>query len=116
MKYIITESKLEETITNYIDGMFDVNDINWVNPLDFNYNEDENIVVYYIGDYEDSDYGCFKWYGCNQKVYTLKEFCPAVSLEHPYDRILNGYFGDMWHEPFKKWFTKHFKLPVKTVG
>ena len=31
MKYIITESKLDETITNYLDNLFDIDDINWTN-------------------------------------------------------------------------------------
>ncbi|CAK0753067.1 hypothetical protein CCP3SC5AM1_1960005 [Gammaproteobacteria bacterium] len=33
MKYLITESKLEESIVYYINELFDVNDINWTYPL-----------------------------------------------------------------------------------
>ena len=35
MKYVITESKLEESIVYYINELFDVNDINWTYPLEY---------------------------------------------------------------------------------
>ena len=38
-----------------------------------------------------------------------------VSVEIEYKKQLDGYFGDMWHEPFKKWFKEHFELPVKMI-
>jgi hypothetical protein len=28
---------------------------------------------------------------------------------------LDGFFNDLWHEPFKKWIMENFDLPVKTV-
>ena len=66
MKYIITESKLEETIINYLYELFPVDNINSINPLDSNYDdneewEDETRVEFYIGDYGD-EYTCFRWY------------------------------------------------------
>ena len=68
MKYIITESKLDETITNYLDGLFDIDNINWTHPLDYDLDtgeewDDVNRVVFYMGDYEGEDDGCFYWYG-----------------------------------------------------
>jgi hypothetical protein len=38
-----------------------------------------------------------------------------VSIEPEYIRVLNGYFGNLWHEPFKRWFSLHFDLPVKVI-
>ena len=35
MKYVITESRLEETITNYFDEIFDIDNIHYVNPLEY---------------------------------------------------------------------------------
>jgi hypothetical protein len=121
MKYVITESKLESAIITYLDEIFDVNDINWTYRYDYDddgfENEDENQIVFYVGDYNGEDDGCFMWYGCEyfDKGSKAKELCPIVQLEHPYDIKLNGYFDDKWHEPFKKWFTDNFKLPVKTI-
>ena len=64
MKYIITKSKLEKIILHYIDELFDVDNINWTNPLEDDDEtgeewEDENRVVFYIGDYDGEDEGCF---------------------------------------------------------
>jgi hypothetical protein len=123
MRYVITESKLESVIMTYLDDIFDVDDINWTNPYDIIDDEtgeegdDESRILFYIGDYNGDEDGCFMWYGCEyfDDGSKAKELCPIVQLEHPYDIKLDGYFGDKWHEPFKKWFTNHFELSVKTI-
>ena len=35
MRYIITKSKLEKIILHYIDELFDITDINWTNPPEY---------------------------------------------------------------------------------
>jgi hypothetical protein len=122
MKYLITESKLEESILYYIDKLFDITDINWTHPLDYDLEtgeewDDDNRVVFYIGDYEGEDEGCFYWYSCDyfNPNSPASEKCPMVSVEVQYEKQLNAYFGDLWKEPFKKWFKEHFELPVKTI-
>jgi hypothetical protein len=122
MKYIVTESKLENLVIEYLDEMFDVNDIHWTNPLEDDYDtgeewEDENRVIFYIGDYNGEDDGCFYWYDCNYFTPNspASKKCPTVSVEIQYENQLNAYFGDLWREPFKKWFKQHFELPVKTI-
>jgi hypothetical protein len=122
MKYLITESKLEESILYYIDELFDITDINWTNPPEYDEEtgeewDDDNRVVFYIGDYEGEDYGCFYWYACDyfDPNSPASEKCPMVSVEVQYEKQLNSYFGDLWKEPFKKWFKEHFELPVKTI-
>ena len=122
MKYVITESRLEESILYYINEIFDVNDIHSTNPLEWDEEtgeewEDENRVVFYIGDYNGEDEGCFYWYDCKYFIRdsTASKNCPMVSVEIEYKKQLYGYFGDMWHGPFKKWFKEHFELPVKMI-
>jgi hypothetical protein len=122
MKYIITESKLEQTIMNYFDEIFDVENIKYINPLEDDYEtgeewEDENRLEFYLGDYYDDDNSCFKWYDCGyfNDDSSAQNICPTVSVESPYVNSLNGYFGDMWQEPFKKWIKVNFDLPVKTI-
>lgn len=122
MKYIITESKLDETITNYLNKLFDVDNINWTNSIAYDDEtgeewDDNNRVIFYVGDYDGDDDGCFYWYGCEyfDPNSPASEICPTVNLEYQYENQLNGYFGDMWHEPFKKWFTQYFELPVNTI-
>jgi hypothetical protein len=122
MKYIIAESKLEESILYYINELFDVNDINWTYPLEYDDEtgeewDDNNRIVFYIGDYDGEDEGCFYWYACDYFTphSTASRNCPIVTVENEYKNQLDGYFGNMWHGPFKKWFKEHFELTVKTI-
>jgi hypothetical protein len=122
MKYIIAESRLENIVIEYLNGMFDVSNVNYTNPIEYNHDtreeyEDETRVEFYLGDYEDGETTIFKWYDCGyfNPGSSAQDICPTVVIEHPYDDRLIAYFGDKWEEPFKKWFTENFDLPVKTV-
>ena len=107
---------------NYLDELFEIENLNWTHPYDYDdetgeEGEDENRIEFYIGDYLGSDEGCFRWYDCDYFIQGghAKGLCPTISIENQYVDTLNGYFGDSWHEPFKKWIRIHFDLPVKTV-
>lgn len=121
MKYLISESRLEELIIDYFDEIFPIEEINWTNPIeefeDGTEGEDPNRIEFYLGNYSD-DYTTFKWYGC--EYFTegshARKICPQVIVESPYDRMLNSYFSDNWKEPFRKWFMENFDIPVKTVS
>ena len=122
MKYIISESKLESTIYSYLDEMFDLDRVHSTNPYDYDQETgeegpDENRVEFYLDDYDFGDNNCFRWYDCEyfNEGSSAKKFCPTVTVENQYSHVLDGYFGDLWHEPFKKWFMENFDLPVKTV-
>lgn len=121
MKYLITESRLEEIIIKYLYSIFPVDEMSWHHPEEYNPEKDQeeedlNRVAFYIGRSLLED-AAFRWYNCeyfNPDSYA-QEICPTVSIEGEYSDQLNGYFGDTWIEPFKKWFTLNFELPVKTV-
>lgn len=120
-KYGINESKLDEFITNYLYELFDVDNINYTVPYEYNdetgeEGDDDTRMEFYIGDYENDD-TCFRWYDCeyfNSNSYA-KDICPTVTVEYKYENILNGYFEDKWREPFRKWFIYVFDIPVKTI-
>ena len=130
MKYIITESKLEEIIVNYLNKMYDVNNINWKYPLENDeetddWEEDPNRRYFYKGDYEYDD-RIFLWYDkkywnverikMDDTVKNYYEKSPALDFENRNDLIiLNGYFGDKWVPIFKKWFEDNFGVPVKSI-
>ena len=130
MKYIITESKLEEIIVNYLNKMYDVNNINWKYPLENDeetddWEEDPNRRYFYKGDDEYDD-RIFLWYSkeywdvekikMNDTVRNYYEKSPALDFENRNDlTILNGYFGYKWVPVFKKWFEDHFGVPVKSI-
>ena len=121
MKYIITESRLESAIMEYLNKTFPLDNVYFTNPTEYDYETGENYdddtrVEFYLGDYENED-TIFRWYDCEYFYENSdpRERCPIVTVEHPYDNTLDGFFGNRWEEPFKKWFTKNFDLPIKTV-
>ena len=122
MKYIITESRLEKSIIDYINKLFPVDEINHICPYDYDEEtdeegEDENRVEFYIGDYDEGDNTIFRWYDCDYffEDSEPRKRCPLIVVEDQYKRELDGFFNDLWHEPFKKWIMENFDLPVKTV-
>lgn len=120
MKYIISESRLEEVIMKFIEETFPVDEINFTNPYDEfddgTEGEDPNRIEFYRGDYEDED-ALFRWYGCDYftSFSKARENCPMVELEDPYSNTLDGYFGDLWKKPFKDWFETNFNVQIKSV-
>jgi hypothetical protein len=122
MKYIITESKLEDIVIRYLNEIFTNDEINQMSPYVYDEEtgiegDDETRIEFYIGDYDDGDNNIFRWYDCEyfNKGAEIRQRCPIIHLEDKYSTTLNGFFGDMWVEPFKKWFTINYNLPVKTV-
>jgi len=122
MRYIITESKLNQTIVEYINKLFPVDEINHINPYTYDdetgeEGDDENRVEFYIGDYDEGDNTIFRWYDCDYfyEHSEQRKKCPIIVVQNQYRRQLDGFFNDLWHEPFKKWVMENFDLPSKSV-
>jgi hypothetical protein len=134
MKYLITESKLNSAIYEFIDQAFASKDgnteINTLPALDENGEEINNAYDFVNDDYysdSGSDY-LFAWTG--EKYYesltpsyiTGSEFERLASqspLVEIYDKDilnkLNGYFGDAWKPVFKQWFKDKTGMDYKTI-
>ena len=105
--------------------MFDSEDLNYVSPYDFDDEtgeeiEDENHIIFYIGDDYDADDSVFEWYDCEyfyeDSPQRQNQTCPVVMVNHPYDDDLSDTFGeDSWQESFKQWMMEKYDLPVTTV-
>lgn len=87
MKYIITESKLDTAITNYLDSMFDVKNIKVIHPvedddIDGNLYEDFNRAVFYVGENYFDGEECFRWYGKHyfERNSNMSDKCPVVDI------------------------------------
>jgi hypothetical protein len=125
MKYIITESSLDKVIKRYLNHMFDSEDLNFVSPYDFDDEtgeeiENENHIIFYIGDDYDADDSVFEWYDCEyfyeDSPQRQHQTCPIVVVNHPYNDDLSDTFGeDSWQEAFKQWMMEKYDLPVTTV-
>jgi len=123
MKIIITENKLFNSITKYLENTYNSeDDLEWVYDESYDYVNDEyddpineNIRLYFNG-----------WLdGDNSNViftYYDKDYWddPSGRAEAPklvvmdYDE-LTEMFSEYWKEPMKKWFEEKFDLPVTSV-
>jgi len=124
MKYVITESKLEGAIINYLDKTF-YPDYGWnENTRHGSYQEDVDRygdLVFFIND-QDS----YIYYGCNANGGPEDEFfasygnlnnykCPLLLIYPKVSEQLNSYFGDIWKPIFKKWFEENTGLTVNQI-
>jgi hypothetical protein len=123
MKYLITESKLNSAIYEYIDELFHNGyDIRMEEAED----EDGNPIEYAYDFIQDNgDYGfLFTWTGkeyydrpYNSSLFSKwSELAPIVEIA-AYEKVdtLNNMFGDLWRPIFIKWFEDLFLLPIKTL-
>jgi hypothetical protein len=121
----ITESRRDKVMTEYFNELFNVDEINWSHPLEFyGYGGDrggeeyvdETRTKFYIGPEFNDD---IVFYFYEEEYFSpdsgMKDKCPLIVVEDDYKRSLDGYFGDSWHELFKKWFKENFGLEIKTI-
>jgi hypothetical protein len=125
MKIIITESKLNQAVIDYLNETYDTNNIGWTPGIDDWGNEVDYAIEFYEGDYEEGDNTVFRWYGEDYwEVSKIEEYIKEFKNKSPQLEIcdntvyttLNGYFGDNWKQPFIDWFWDKFHVPVKTIS
>ena len=133
MKYIITESKLEQAIYDYLDELFSAEngntEIHKLKSLDEDDKDIDNAYDLVNDDYYDGDNQdyLFSWTGREfydnekRKNYMSKgikliDLAPIVEIHDENKvRTLNSMFGEMWKPIFNKWFKDKVNLPVKTL-
>lgn len=127
MKIIITESKLNQAVIDYLNETYNTNNIYWEYGIDDWGNEVGYAMKFYQGDYDEDD-TLFRWYGEDywdsedaeswgeEHCKEMKNKSPILSFEDTNTlKILNGYFGNNWEQPFIEWFWDKFHVPVKTI-
>jgi hypothetical protein len=122
MKVVITESRLEKVITDYLDDFYYPN-YGWKgnSRSDIGYQDEVDKwgdIVFFVDDQES-----YIYYGCNANAGPEDEFfagyghlhnyeCPLLSI-YPYmAKKLDSTFGDIWKPIFKKWFEDNTGLEV----
>ena len=135
MKYIITESKLNSAIYEFIDQAFASKDGNTeIHRLPALDEEGEEIIEAYdfVNDdyYSDSgvDDQLFAWTGeeyyesltpnyiTNYEYERLASQAPLVDIyDKDISNKLNSYFGDAWKPVFKQWFKDKTGMDYKTL-
>jgi hypothetical protein len=127
MKYLITESKLNSAIYEYIDNLFkEGKKIEMVKHTrtDDDTLDDEEVEGAYDFFHKGED-DLFTWTGeeyynrpYNLSVWSKwKALAPVVEIVD-YEKLdsLNNMFGDLWRPVFITWFENTFSLPVKTLN
>lgn len=115
----ITESRRDKVMTEYFNELFNVAEMNWSHPVeyeDFDEYFDESRTKFYNGSEFDDD---VVFYYYDETYFTpasgMQDKSPLIVVEDEYKRSLDGYFGDSWHDSFKKWFKEKFGLEIKTI-
>jgi hypothetical protein len=117
MKVVITESRLEKLVTDYLDDLY-YPDYGWANPDVYQKDVKQyGDLVFFIDD-QDS----YVYYGCNAGNENDKMFasyghlynykCPLLSIYPRISERLDSTFGDIWKPIFKKWFENNTGLEV----
>ena len=134
MKYLITESKLEQVIYDYIDKLFAAEngktEIHKLNSIDEDGKEIDGAYDFVNDDYYDGDNQdyLFSWtdndyyesltpnHITQHELETLISKTPNVEI-HDKNKVstLNLIFNEMWKPIFNKWFQDKVNLPVKTL-
>ncbi len=128
MKYLITESKLNSAIYEYIDQLFhEGKKIEMVKHTRHGNDADEDVEVEVEGAYDFFHKGepdLFIWTGkeyydrpFNSSLFDKwRELAPIVEIV-AYEKVdvLNNMFGDLWRPIFIKWFEDLFSLSIKTL-
>ena len=121
MKIIITENKLFNSIYTYLEKTFiEEDELNRIDGEDLWGNEDENLIIFYRGDWEGEDYSDIvfayytKDYFDDSPTNSHNRATSPILMVQKYHE-LNEMFGQYWKEPMKKWFEGKFDLPVRSI-
>ena len=121
MKVVITESKLEKIITDYLDDVFTPDD-RWERNNESQYEVENYGETFFFVEGDEA----YVYYGCNANAGPEDEFfagyghlhnyeCPLLLIYPRVGQQLSNYFGDMWKPVFKKWFEENTGLIVNQI-
>lgn len=120
MKVVITESRLEKVVTDYLDDVY-IPDYGWSENNRYgSYQEDVDKfgdLVFFI-----NDEVSYSYYGCNAGYKNVNAFsrfgelsnykCPLLVVHSNHSKNLTSVLGKIWEPIFKKWFEEHTGLKV----
>ena len=138
MKYVITESKLDQVIYDYLDELFAAKNGNTeIYKLEVFSRQPENRNEPLEGQYDfvNDDYyetndqeNLFSWTGkdyyelitpnyiTQDEMERYSKRTPIVSInDNNKVKTLDSYFGDLWKPAFKKWFVDKTEMDYKTL-
>jgi len=118
MKIIISESRVNDAIYNFIDSYYDVDMINVESMPNMDHKKENCGLDYYISD-EDYDETIFKLYFKDYWIYKNDpkiELSPLLIFEdEEFYENLDNIFGNRWNPVFVQWFKDKFNQDIKTI-
>jgi len=123
MKIIITENQLnemEQHIYDYINELYDVDNINYVEQELYDFDVREYVmsddINFYNGDYSDGETVFILYKEGYERIRDGKILEGPVLFIEDEDKIeLLNQFGDLWKPVFKKWFKDNFDYKFKSI-
>jgi hypothetical protein len=121
MRYIISESKLNDAMVKLFNQYINVDEVKYYHPVeeteDGDEYEDLNRAIFYVGDIELDESEIFRYYECDyfEPQAQIKSKCPIISLDYDIIDTFNDLFGDLWKEPFRKWINYTLDLHAKEI-
>jgi hypothetical protein len=123
MKIIITENQLnniEQHIYDYINELYDVDNINYVEQELYDFDVREYVmsddINFYNGDYSDGETIFILYKEGYERIRDGKILEGPVLFIEDEDKIeLLNQFGNLWKPVFKKWFKDNFDYEFKTI-
>jgi len=123
VKYIISESKLDNIIYNYINSIGEFMNLEEFDCSSFDWDLGHDVEEYC---YQKEPYGDvqIEYFPHPEQIPTIisseygetLEYLPAVNIvDTDIKNELESLFGDRWEEPFKKWFKDKFDRNIKTL-
>lgn len=122
MKFIINENELENRIIKFLETITEFENLEEFDCGDMDYSIGCYIeqICYSKDEYDEAEFEYFPYpkhpKACKEENYQENlEYLPALHLKEETSRFLISLFGELWKEPFKKWFEKKYGKEVKTV-
>jgi hypothetical protein len=123
MKYIISESKLKNAMIKVFNQEIDFDELKFYHPVDETEDgeeyEDNRRSVFYVGDPEYYENEVFRYYECDyfsKDAVEVRKKCPILTLSRKKKEKFDGFFGDLWVQPFKEWVNIILDLNPKTIN
>jgi hypothetical protein len=114
MKIIITESKIRDIITKYLDKHYDMDSFHLFNiesPLDARRYFNSEVDKYGSFDFDNNNHTFCTYYG----EWDGYDYMYHLKVDTHFSEELNSLYNDVWIPVFKDWFEKKTGLEVREM-
>jgi hypothetical protein len=113
-QFIISESRVNDVIYDYIDSYYDSEELEMRRPpeepglTEFLDSRGEEVFIHFTETF-------FRFIGSDKWIENNPNKPPFIEMKPSDYDTLQGFFNDLWKEPMKKWFEDKFGLSVNYI-